>query len=96
MWVLEHHPVEESNEENASFRVKRNTQPRLPTSAEGVEFTDTPTTDIPKPLNESYEVANPKLVEELREEVEDVIRTIEVPEPVSPFGYMDFSRNRER
>ena len=88
MWVLEHHPVEESNEENASFRVKRNTQPkssapltsaapfeiwrtrlgylseeatrRLPTSAEGVELTGTPTTDIPKPLNESYEVANPK------------------------------------
>ena len=29
--------------------------------------------------------------EELREEVEDVIQTIEVPKPVSPFGYMDFS-----
>jgi hypothetical protein len=29
---------------------------RLPASAEGVELTDTPTTDIP---NESYEVANP-------------------------------------
>ena len=28
MWVLEHHPVEESNEENASFRVKCNTQPK--------------------------------------------------------------------
>jgi hypothetical protein len=88
MWVLEYHPVKESNRENASFRVKRNTQPkssapltsaapfevwrtrlgypseeathRLPASAEGVELTDKPTSDIPKPLNESYEVANPK------------------------------------
>ncbi|KAN0087162.1 hypothetical protein V8E54_000850 [Elaphomyces granulatus] len=33
----------------------------------------------------------PHLAEELREEVEDIIRTIEVPEPASTFGYMDFS-----